>query len=163
MRYFSLTLLMLCILFTSCKQDENTNKQLQKNNINQEETEAIIDTWLTLWKTYDLNLLDDIFITSEELTYFSSEKKGLIQGFSKMKPHHEAFGFTDGGKTPEKSLWLENITTNIYGETAMVGAIWYFGDKAISKDSVQQGPVTFVLKRNPNNQVRIVHTHFANY
>jgi hypothetical protein len=45
----------------------------------------------------------------------------------------------------------------------MVAAIWYFGDKTISRDSVQKGPVSFVVIKDGNANAKIVHTHFANY
>lgn len=129
----------------------------------QQDVDEVIDKWLNLWATYDLDLLDDIFLQSEALTYFSSEKLGLIQGYDEMIPHHEGFGFVSGGKTPEKSLWLEELETRFYGESVMVAGIWYFGDRSVPKEEVQKGPVTFVLTQNAKGQLKITHTHFANY
>ncbi len=135
----------------------------QKAALTQNEIKPVINKQLELWKTYDLNMLDDIFLQTEDLTYFSSEKEGLMIGYQHLKPHHSGFGFVEGGKQPEKSLWLEEIETKIYGETAMVAALWYFGDKNIVKDSVANGPVTFILINDKQDNVKIVHTHFANY
>jgi len=137
--------------------------EVEKELITQDESTEVINKWLELWETYDLNMLSDIFVKSEELTYFSSEKEGLIQGFEQLRPHHEAFGFVDGGKRPEKFLWLEDLETRVYDSSALVGGIWYFGDRSLPKDSVSYGPVTFILIRDKEGTAKIVHTHFANY
>lgn len=119
--------------------------------------------WLKLWSSYDTDKLDDVFWNSPDLTYFSSEKKGLIKGFDQLKPHHEGFGFVAGGKTPAKTLWLEDVNITRHGNTAVVDAIWLFGDKQMPRDSVQQGPCTFVVIRDEGGQVKIAHVHFGNY
>jgi len=137
--------------------------EVEKTMITKNESTEVINKWLELWKTYDLNKLREIFLKSEELTYFSSEKEGLIQGFQQLRPHHQAFGFIDGGKRPEKSLWLEDLETRVYGSSTMVGGIWYFGDRSLPKDSISYGPVTFILVRDKEGIAKIVHTHFANY
>ena len=135
----------------------------QKAALTQDGIKPVIDKWLKLWETYDLNMLDEIFLQTKDLTYFSSEKEGLMIGYQHLKLHHSGFGFVEGGKQPEKSLWLEDMETKIYGGTAMVAAIWYFGDKNIVKDSVSNGPVTFIFIKDKQDNVKIVHTHFANY
>lgn len=135
----------------------------QNNPVTQAEVDELVDRWLTLWSTYDLNLLDSIFWNDPQMTYFSSEKRGLVKGFDQMKPHHEGFGFVAGGKKPTKTLWLEDINTSLQPDFAVVDAIWYFGDKSMPKDSVQNGPVTFMMQRNGKGMLRISHTHFANY
>ena len=167
MKIKNLTIIAIVALFTSCNntpaEKKETIEKTAITQITQEESNQVVDKWLKLWETYDLNMLGDIFLESDELTYFSSEKEGLMQGYKHLKPHHVVFGFVEGGKKPSKSLWLEEIETRIYGETAMVGGVWYFGDKSAVKDSVPKGPVTFVLKKNDKNQLRIIHTHFANY
>lgn len=119
--------------------------------------------WLKLWSSYDTNQLDDIFWNSSDLTYFSSEKKGLIKGFDQLKPHHEGFGFVTDGKTPVKALWLEEMHITLHGTTAVVDAIWFFGDQQTPRDSVQQGPCTFVVIRDEGEQAKIAHVHFGNY
>lgn len=132
-------------------------------SINEAEANELIDKWLVLWETYDLNRLEDIFWNSPECSYFSSEKEGLITGYNALIPHHKGFGFEEGGKKTTKSLWLEDLNLQMLESTCVVTAIWYFGDKTIPKDSVQHGPVTFVLLRDNNKVVRIGHTQFANY
>lgn len=131
--------------------------------INEVEANEIIDKWLVLWQTYDLNALEEIFWNDPQCSYFSSEKEGLITGYDALIPHHESFGFAKGGKKPAKSLWLEDQNLLMLESTCVVTAIWYFGDKSVPRDSVQNGPVTFVLLRDDNDLVRIGHTQFANY
>ncbi len=128
-----------------------------------EEAQTVIDDWLKLWATYDLDLVDDIFWQDPKSTYFSSEKEGLIKGYDSFIPHHEGFGFVSGGKEAEKSLWLDDLNITIHESSAVVEGIWYFGDRSVPQDQVQNGPVSFVLIRNSQGDVRIAHTHFANY
>jgi len=155
---------MFLLLLIACNKDgAQQDHQIQNENLTEKEIIPVIDKWLELWETYDVNMLDEIFQDSEELTYFSSEKEGLMKGFDKLKPHHIGFGFVEGGKTPDKALWLEAIETRIYNGSAMVGGIWYFGDKSQPKDSIANGPVTFVLTKDKNGTAKIMHTHFANY
>jgi len=135
----------------------------KKTTLTEIESNAVIGKWLNLWETYDVNKLGDVFLESDKLTYFSSEKRGLIKGYDKMKPHHIGFGFVEGGKKPAKSLWLENIETRVYDGSTMVGGVWYFGDKSLPKDSISNGPVTFIIVKDKQGLAKIIHTHFANY
>lgn len=135
----------------------------QDTGLSQQQVEALMQQWLKLWSSYDTNQLDAIFWNSPDLTYFSSEKKGLIKGFDQLKPHHEGFGFIAGGKTPAKALWLDEQNITLHGNTAVVDAIWWFGDKQMPRDSVQQGPCTFVVIRDKEEEVKIAHVHFGNY
>ncbi|MEQ8362928.1 MAG: hypothetical protein RH948_08675 [Cyclobacteriaceae bacterium] len=151
-------LIVLCsFLFFDCSNKQNHNP-ITENEVNE-----LMDRWLTLWSSYDLNLLDSIFWQDMDMSYFSSEKRGLIKGYSAMHPHHKGFGFVEGGKQPSKALWLEEVDITLQPDFAVVGAIWYFGDKSMPKDSVQNGPVSFVVLRNKAGMVKIAHTHFANY
>ena len=133
------------------------------SSIESEEVTEVIDRWLDLWATYDLNRLEEIFWNDPNCSYFSSEREGLIKGYNALIPHHRGFGFISGGKTPGNTLWLEELDVLISTQTAVVSAIWYFGDKTQPKDSIQRGPVTFVLLKDKDQQVKIGHTHFANY
>ncbi len=135
----------------------------QNVELRQQEVESLMQQWLKLWNSYDTNQLDDIFWNSPDLTYFSSEKKGLIKGFDQLKPHHEGFGFVAGGKTPANALWLEDVSITLHQNTAVVDAIWFFGDEQMPRDSVQQGPCTFVIVRDEEEEVKIAHVHFGNY
>jgi len=134
----------------------------QNENIAEQEVQGLMKQWLELWRTYDLNMLDEIFWNDPQLTYFSSEKRGLIKGFDALKPHHEGFGFVAGGKLASRSLWLEDIHITLHQATAVVDAIWYFGDKQMPRDHVQQGPCTFVIIKD-EDRAKIAHVHFGNY
>jgi len=162
-----LSLSLILLILSACEKETkqlNQQKELavERKKITHDEVTAVTDKWLNLWATYDLSLLNKIFYQSEDLTYFSSEKVGLIKGYSKLLPHHVGFGFVEGGKEPPVDLWLEEIETRINGETALVAATWYNGDKMAPGDSVQHGPVTFVLLRDEEGAVKIAHAHFAN-
>ncbi|WP_347924397.1 hypothetical protein [Pontimicrobium sp. SW4] len=157
------TLVLVLLLFIACNTTTKNELPVQEVKLTENEVSPIIDKWLKLWETYDVNMLDEIFLESDELTYFSSEKEGLMKGYKELKPHHIGFGFTEGGKKPEKALWLEDLETRIYNGSAMVGGIWYFGDRSLPKDSISKGPVTFVLIKDENGATKIAHTHFANY
>jgi len=58
----------------------------------------VIAEWQTFWNTYDLHQMDKLFMNNDALTYFSSEKEGLIRGFDAMVEHHKGFGFVPGGE-----------------------------------------------------------------
>ena len=155
MNYVFLLTMLCFVVACSPKQEAST--------IETNEVEIIIDDWLILWSTYDLDMVSEIFWQNEQATYFSSEKEGLIKGYDQFIAHHEGFGFVKGGNSAEKSLWLEAINTTVHKGTAVVEAVWYFGDETAAKATVQNGPVSFVLVRNKTGEVRIAHTHFANY
>ncbi len=126
--------------------------------------QATIDQWVNLWATYDVSLLPEIFLTTDELTYFSSEKEGLLKGYDELAPHHAGFGFVTGGRQPRINLWLEDVEIRLYGETALVAAVWYTADYGVeAQENVQKGPVTFVLVLDDQGKVKIAHAHFANY
>jgi ketosteroid isomerase-like protein len=88
--------------------------------------EDLIAAWVDMWNSYDLSKIENLFLKDSRLTYFSSEKEGLIKGIEAIRKHYEGFGFIKGGKTQEYKLWLEDINTEIYGDTAVITAIWYF-------------------------------------
>ncbi len=67
---------------------------------------ALIEDWQTFWNDYDLSKVESLFHKSDELTYFSSEKVGLVQGFPAIIKHHEGFGFVSGGTEKNTKLWL---------------------------------------------------------
>jgi len=124
--------------------------------------EAEIAKWVDLWHTYDLNRLDDLFVTDSSLTYLSSEREGAIRGIDAVREHHRGFGFAAGGGTPSAELWLDQLLSEQVGSAAIVIGVWYFGDRSAAIDSVQQGPVTLVYVYR-DGAYRIAHAHFANY
>ncbi|MBZ0245479.1 MAG: hypothetical protein K8H85_06010, partial [Cyclobacteriaceae bacterium] len=69
MKYIAI--ITLCsLLFFSC------SDQQKSNPITENEVNELVDGWLTLWSSYDLDLLDSIFWNDADMTYFSSEKRG---------------------------------------------------------------------------------------
>jgi hypothetical protein len=119
-----------------------------------------IAAWVELWNTRDLTRLDELFLSDSSLTYFSSEREGLIQGPAAMREHHEGFGFIAGGMEPEQELWVEDVQSSAYGKVAVVTATWLFGDRSASADSISHGPMTVVYTW-ADDRFRIAHMHFA--
>jgi ketosteroid isomerase-like protein len=126
------------------------------------DTQAHVDAWVELWNTYDLSRLEELFLWDSTVTYFSSEREGVIQGPAGLREHHRGMGFVDGGKPAEQELWVEDVESGVYGSTAIVTAVWFFGDRGDPAESVQRGPMTMVYVR-ANGGYRIAHMHFANY
>jgi ketosteroid isomerase-like protein len=122
----------------------------------------LIDAWVGMWNTYDLDQVEKLFIEDARVTYFSSETEGLIRGFDAVVAHHEGFGFVRGGKDQPNRLWLEDLNQEGFGTAVVVGAIWFFRRGAEGDAAPQRGPVTFVCVRD-KDEWRIAHCHFANY
>ncbi len=70
-------------------------------------------------------------------------------------------GFVAGGQPPAGALWVDEVESTVHGTTAVVTAVWYFGDRE-QPDSVQRGPMTAVYVW-AGDRYRIAHMHFANY
>jgi ketosteroid isomerase-like protein len=122
----------------------------------------LIDAWVEMWNTYDLDGVGKLFLTDARVTYFSSETEGLIRGIDALVAHHEGFGFVPGGKEQANRLWLEDLNQEGFGTAVVVGAIWFFRRGAEGDAAPQRGPVTFVCVRD-KGEWRIAHCHFANY
>jgi len=124
----------------------------------------LLDVWLAMWNSYDLTQVDKLFLTDNRLTYFSSEKEGLIRGIEAVRKHHEGFGFVKSGKIQKNRLWLEGLQVDIFGETAIAAGIWFFerGEAVPDKPKVQRGPVTVVLLKQ-GREYRIAHMNFGTY
>jgi ketosteroid isomerase-like protein len=120
----------------------------------------IVDDWVKFWDTYDLNQVERLFLKDARVTYFSSEKQGVIKGYEALVKHHEGFGFVKGGKTQPNKLWLEGVDVEDFGDSAIVCAIWFF--KRPNVETPQKGPVTLVYERTPEGW-RIAHANFGNY
>ena len=121
--------------------------------------DKIIDEWVEIWNNYDLNRVRDLFLDDERVTYFSSEKQGLIKSIDDLVIHHREFGFVEGGKDTGNKLWLEDIEIEAFGELVVVKADWIFQRKG--SDNQQRGPVTLVYVKM--DRYRIAHAHFGNY
>jgi ketosteroid isomerase-like protein len=120
----------------------------------------LIEAWVSMWNTYDLSMVDALFLKDRTVTYFSSEKEGIVKGISALRKHHEGFGFVKGGKVQPNRLWLEDIDIEQHGPTAIVTAVWCF--KRADSETVMRGPVTFVYVLS-GKEYRIAHAHFSNY
>jgi ketosteroid isomerase-like protein len=120
----------------------------------------IIDDWVRFWNTFDLNQIEELFLKDDRVSYFSSEFEKLIKGYDNLIKHHEGFGFVKGGKEIRSKLWLEEIDVEDLGDSAIVGAIWFF--KRSNTENPQTGPVTIVYERTTDGW-RIAHANFGNY
>ena len=122
---------------------------------------ALLDAWVELWGSYDLDVVEDLFIRDQRLTYFSSEAEGLIRGFEAIIEHHRGFGFEAGGAEQDLLIWVEDVEVVDFGSTALVGAIWFFGDPQ-SPDDAQRGPMSLLAVRTADGY-RIGHMNFSTY
>ena len=119
----------------------------------------LVDEWVSLWNTYDLSRVGELFLNDGRVSYFSSEKEGAVRGIQDLIEHHRGFGFVPGGKRQPNRLWLEDVHIEEYGACAVVTAVWCF-QRADSP--VQRGPVTMVYV-DDGGGYRIAHANFGNY
>jgi hypothetical protein len=126
------------------------------------DAQAHVDAWVGLWNSYDLSALEEVFLWDSTVTYLSSEREGLIRGPAGVREHHRSMGFVEGGTPPQQELWVDDVEAHVYGTTAIVTAVWFFGDRAARADSIQRGPMTMVYVL-ADDQYRIAHMHFADY
>lgn len=118
-----------------------------------------MDHWVKFWNSYDLDELNQLFVTDHRLSYFSSEKAGLIQGYDQVRKHHQEFGFIPGGKKSPNRLWIKDLSVISEKDSATASATWYFKKP---KQILQFGPMTAVLI--PVEETwKIIHMHFANH
>ncbi len=122
-------------------------------------SEKIVDEWVEIWNNYNLNRVRELFLNDDRVTYFSSEKRGLIKGIDNLIEHHREFGFVEGGKETGNRLWLEDLDVEEFGDVVVVKADWLFQRKG--SDKQQRGPVTIVYVKK--DRYRIAHAHFNNY
>lgn len=158
-------LLLSALVFTACQggsPGETTPVPQPHESIPDFDMDYEIGRWVALWNSYDLNGVDELFLTDDSVTYFSSEKEGLIKGIEAIREHHRGFGFVEGGKAPEKELWVEDLHANAHGPTAIVTGIWFFGDRSEPREDIQRGPLTFVYVWQ-TGEYRLAHLHFSNY
>jgi len=125
-----------------------------------EALQSALEAWVAAWNSYDLDEVDRLFVADGSVTYFSSEKNGLIQGIDALREHHRGFGFRPGGAATGSRLWLEDVAVRWEGDTAVVLAQWLFR-RAGSEGPPQLGPVSFVFVLR-EGRYRILHAHFAN-
>jgi hypothetical protein len=118
-----------------------------------------VRAWVEMWNRFDLDRVDALFVRDSRLTYFSSERPGVIAGIDALRQHHRGFGFVPGGADRGSRLWLEAAQAQTYGRVVVVTATWFF--QRAGSATPQRGPVTLVLL-NEGAGCRIAHAHFAN-
>lgn len=150
----TITLTVVLTLSLSCSRNTGTPDSISSAGITQK-----LNEWVELWNTYNLDSVDNLFLQTDELSYFSSEKTGIIRGIDAVRDHHRGFGFVPGGKPSDSRLWLEEISADIFGNSALVTGIWYFQRNT---EAVQRGPVT-ILYVNRDAGLKIAHMNFGNY
>jgi hypothetical protein len=136
----------------------------------------LIDAWVAMWNSYDLNEVSRLFARDDRLTYLSSEKEGVVQGFETIVEHHRGFGFVQGGKSTGNKLWLDRLAYSNFGETTVVAGTWYFQRAGSAESAAQRGPVTFVCVaggsggdgdeddgRGSGGGYLLAHLNFGNY
>ncbi len=123
---------------------------------------GLIDSWVAMWNSYDLAMVDQLFLQDSRVSYFSSEKEGLIQGIDAVREHHVGFGFVDGGKSQGNKLWVQDVQINDFGEAAVVAGLWYFQRASEDPENPQKGPFTFVCVRQ-GDEWRLAHLNFSEY
>ena len=121
----------------------------------------LLEAWIAMWRLYDLDAVQELFVNDDALTYFPSDAEGLIEGFDAVLDYHSGLGFVAGGFQPENDLWLEDVIVSDFGESAVVGAVWYFGTR-VTRQAEGRGPMTMVLARTSSG-FRISHINFGNY
>jgi hypothetical protein len=123
--------------------------------------DALLQAWLAMWRRYDLDGVDELFVDDPQLTYFASDREGLLEGLDTVREYHADAGFVPGGFQPESELWLEEVTVSDFGESAVIGAVWYFGNR-LDRQAAGRGPLTMALTRTPSG-FKISHVNFGNY
>lgn len=126
------------------------------------DTDRHMSAWLNLWNTYDLALVDELFLNDSTVTYFSSEREGLIRGIDAVRTHHEGFGFVPGGRPATQDLWVDDVHTEVFWPTAIVTGVWLFGDREGAPELAQRGPFTFVYLQE-GDTYRLAHLNFGTY
>ncbi len=152
--------LVFLILTPGCS--NNTDLNNREKSRSGFDSEKKINDWVAMWNSYDLSRVEKLFLTDSTVTYFSSEKEGLIKGIEAVIEHHKGFGFVEGGKAQPNKLWLEDVHTTVRSNVAVVSGIWYFLNQSEGEDQTSKGPFTAIYVQD-ENEYRIAHMHFANY
>jgi len=124
--------------------------------------ERLIEQWEAMWNSYDLDEVSRLFLDDDGLTYFSSEKQGVIQGMSALLDHHRGFDFVSGGQPKGTRLWVEDLTVAAFEDMAVLTGIWLFASADPSGEEPQRGPVTFVCVKR-EGVWKFVHMNFSTY
>jgi len=120
-----------------------------------------LESWLALWRRADADRLPEVFLEDASLTYFASDSEGLLEGYDAVVAYHRGVGFVSGGFRPEHELWLEDTLVDDFGDSAVVTAIWHFGNR-VALQSEGQGRMTMVLIRTSAGY-KIAHLNLGAY
>lgn len=120
-----------------------------------------LNAWLNLWRRYDLDALEDVFLVDPALTYFASDSEGVIEGWEAVRSYYEEQGFVPGGFSVTDELWLEDTLITDFEDSAVVSAVWRFGNR-VTPETAGRGPFTMVIVRT-NTGFRVSHVNMANY
>lgn len=120
-----------------------------------------IEYWIALWRRYDLDQVGGVFLRDPALTYFSNDSQGVKEGFDAVLAHHEELGFVRGGFQPDNELWIEDAVIADFDGSAVVTAIWHFGNR-VARDDAARGPLTMVVVRTTAGY-RISHLNMGTY
>jgi ketosteroid isomerase-like protein len=123
------------------------------------DVEKVVGEWVKMWNQYDLSQVDDLFLDSDDLTYFSSDREGVIKGLDAVREHHRRFGFVPGGKKHGNKLWVEKLEAFPMDSVIIATGIWHFR-QVMGRH--QWGPFTLVYVRR-DERFLLAHTHFAKY
>jgi hypothetical protein len=85
----------------------------------------------------------------------------VIEGFGAVLEYHRGLGFIAGGFDPPNELWLERVMIADFEDSAVVTAVWQFGNRLTRRTS-GRGPLTMVIARTAAG-FRISHVAFGNY
>jgi len=154
---FILCLFLIFFMATTLSPWKNSSDNSSKKDVRE-----LIDSWTAMWNSYDLSMVEKLFLQDSRVTYFSSEKEGLVKGFEAVREHHAGFGFAEGGKDQENKLWLEDVDIEVFGAAAVVTGIWYFQRGSEETDRSQKGPVTLVCIQQ-EAKWRLAHANFSEY
>ncbi|HET9950103.1 MAG TPA: amidohydrolase family protein [Longimicrobiales bacterium] len=122
---------------------------------------AMLEGWLDMWRRYDLDRADQLLLADDALTWFPSDGEELIEGHEAVRAYLERIGFVSGGFLPENELWVEQATISDFGDSAVIGGLWYFGRRA-DRERAARGNLTLVLVREGAGW-RIAHVSFGRY
>ena len=159
-------LLSLLLLLVGCRGEVSvgmlTQAGIGDQGIDEFETEEEVAAWIRMWNTYELDMVGELFLDDPSVTYFSSEKEGLVVGIDTIREHHKGFGFVEGGSEKGTQLWVESLHTKVFGTVAIVKGIWFFRGNSGDEGEVQRGPFTAVYVHD-GSDFRIAHMHFSGY
>jgi ketosteroid isomerase-like protein len=115
-----------------------------------------------MWNSYNLDLVDELFLADSGVTYLSTEREGTIKGIQAVREHHASLGFVTGGGPQETTMWVENLQVSAPARVAIVTGTWHFRRGPDATGELQRGPMTLVYVPTDDGY-RIAHAHFADY